>query len=183
MDKKALIILAEGFEEIEAVSCIDILRRGSIAVTVAGLNQLEVTGSRGLRVRADKILAEAANNFDACILPGGSLGAKNLAASIEVKTLLGKMHQGGKIIAAICAAPAVVLASTGILKNKSATCYPGLEKNFTATTKYKTDAVVVDGNIITSRGPGTTFKFALTIVEILADKAIRDKVSKAILAD
>jgi len=181
MSKKAIVILAEGFEEIEAAASIDILRRADIDVTVAGLNDVRVKGSHGLTVVADKKIDEAGLEFDACVLPGGMPGATNLASSEKVKTLIRTMNQKGKIIAAICASPAVVLAPAGVLKNKSATCYPGMQSNFGKDTIYKEDNVVVDGNIITSRAPATALLFALAIVEQLAGREIRDKLSKATL--
>jgi 4-methyl-5(b-hydroxyethyl)-thiazole monophosphate biosynthesis len=182
MAKKAIIILADGFEEIEAVTVIDILRRAGIDITVAGLGNINVKGSRGLNVVADKKLDELDIDYDACIFPGGMPGATNLASSGKVKTLIQKMNSTNKLVAAICASPAVVLAPTGILKNKSATCYPGMEQNFGSDVKYKDNNVVVDGNIITSRGPATALLFSLAIVEKLVGKEIADRVKKAVLA-
>jgi 4-methyl-5(b-hydroxyethyl)-thiazole monophosphate biosynthesis len=182
MAKKAIIVLAEGFEEIEAVTSIDILRRAEIDITVAGLGNLNVKGSRGLIVTADKKLDEAGIDYDACIFPGGMPGATNLANSEKVKKLIQKMESAGKIIAAICASPAIVLGPVGILKNKSATCYPGMEQNFKSDVKYKDNDVVVDGNIITSRGPATALLFSLAIVKKLVGKEIADRIKKAVLA-
>lgn len=181
MAKKALIILAEGFEEIEAVTVIDVLRRAGIGVTVAGLSALQVKASRGVIIMAEKKLNEVTKDFDALILPGGSTGAANLAASEESGSLIKSMYQDNKIIAAICAAPSVVLAPLGILKGKSVTGYPGMTENFGKDTKYKEDSVVVDGNIITSHGPATVLLFALAIVEKLIGKEASDKVAKATL--
>lgn len=182
MAKKAIIVLADGFEEIEAVTVIDILRRAEVNITVAGLGDTKVTGSRGLNITVDKKLDEAGSDFDALIFPGGMPGATNLAASDKVKNLIQKMHSEDRLIAAICAAPAIVLAPTGILKGRSATSYPGMQKNFGKDVTYKEENVITDGNIITSRGPGTALLFALTIVEKLAGKEIKDKIKKATLA-
>lgn len=182
MAKKAIVILAEGFEEIEAVTTIDILRRAGIEVTVAALNDLRVRAARGTIVMADKRLEEAGSEFDACVLPGGMPGASNLAASDKVKALLNKMVKEKKLIAAICAAPAVVLAPLGILKNKSATCFPGMEKDLGEGVQFKKDGVVVDGNVITSRGPGTALAFSLAIVEKLSGKENADRIRKDTLA-
>lgn len=182
MAKKAIVILADGFEEIEAITPIDVLRRAGVEVTVAGLNGIKVKGSRGLIVEADKKLDEAGTDFDACVLPGGSAGAVNLAASGKVKSLIKAMDQNGKMIAAICASPNAVLAPLGILKNRSVTGYPGLLENFGKDTVYKEENVVVDGNIITSRGPGTALLFALMIVQELVGKGTSEKVKKATLA-
>jgi len=181
MPKKALIILAEGFEEIEAAACIDILRRAAIEVTVAGLNSIMVKGCRGLVITADKELDKAGFDFDACVLPGGGLGARNLAQSSKVNSLLNKMNKEQKIIAAICASPAVVLAPLGILDNKSATCFKGMQDSFNSSTVYKEDGVVIDKNIITSQGPATAVKFALKITEVLMGEEVRDKVKEDIL--
>jgi protein deglycase len=183
MAKKALIILAEGFEEIEAVTAIDVLRRAGVEVTAAGLTDTRVKGSRGVIVLTEKTLEVALKcDFDALVLPGGIPGAANLAASSEVKALVKAMHQSEKIIAAICAAPSLVLAPTGILKNKSVTGYPGMTENFEKSTIYKETIVVVDNNIITSRGPGTALAFALAIAEKLVGKEAADKVRQATLA-
>ncbi|MBU1853853.1 MAG: DJ-1/PfpI family protein [Candidatus Omnitrophica bacterium] len=198
MSKKAIIVLAEGFEEIEAVTCIDILRRAGIDITVVGLSDIEVSpstslridgeqsraiqGAHGISIIVDKNLGDIAPDYDAIIFPGGMPGAKNLADSKKVKTLIQKMHAEGKLIAAICAAPAVVLAPTGILKDKSATCYPGMQENLGSDTSYKEDDVVVDENIITSRGPATAISFSLKIAEKLVGKETADNIKKKTLA-
>ncbi len=179
MAKKALVILADGFEEIEAVSCVDILRRAGVDVVLAGLNDIKAIGSRKLILLADKKLAEIKDDFDACVLPGGSIGAENLSHSEIARSIIKKMYQDGKLIAAICASPAVVLAPLGILDNKSATCYPGMQEYFNKSTTYKNSPVVIDENIITSQGPGTSLLFALTIVEKLCGKEISDKVKES----
>ncbi|MCX5696398.1 MAG: DJ-1/PfpI family protein [Candidatus Omnitrophica bacterium] len=182
MSKNAIVILAEGFEEIEAVTCIDVLRRANINVTAAGLSGTLVKGSHGITLAADKKLEQAGSDFDVLVLPGGMPGAANLAASDKVNTLIKKMNGEGKIIAAICAAPAVVLAPTGILNYKNATCSTGMQTNFDKTTKFKNERVVVDDNLITSRGPGTALSFALTIVEKLIGKELAQKIGTAALA-
>ncbi len=181
MAKKAMILLAEGFEEIEAVTSIDILRRAGIKVTITGIADLIVAGSRQLKIKADKKISEIESDYDAVILPGGMPGAENLANSNLVTALLKQLNNQKKIIAAICASPALVLAPLGILDNKIATGYPGTEKDFSNSTTYKKQEVVVDKNIITSQGPATALKFSLTIVEKLAGKEISDKVAKAAL--
>lgn len=173
-----MIILADGFEEIEAVSCIDILRRSGAEVVVAGLRNKEVKASRGLVVVADTTLDKAGNLFDALILPGGSLGAKNLSSSERVKNLILEAAAKNKVIAAICASPAIVLAPLGILRNRSATCYPGMENYFEKSTSFKNEPVVIDGNIITSRGAGTAFLFALAIAEKMGSPEKRKQIEK-----
>jgi protein deglycase len=181
MDKKAMIILADGFEEIEAITAIDILRRGNIKVDIYGLDSTNIKGSKGVVVIADKTLRGDESGYDACVLPGGMPGAENLARSEKVKKVIVSMHEQGKIIAAICAAPAVVLAPLGILDNRYATSYPGMEGAFSDTTDHKDGDIVVDNNIITSRGPATALKFAIAILEALSGQAIALRVSQATL--
>lgn len=181
MDKKALIILAPGFEDIEAATCINVLRRGKVEVIIAGLNDLKVLGARGINILADKKLSPEDAQTDACILPGGSQGAKNLASSQLVKDILLKMAAENKIIAAICASPAIVLSPLGILRDKAATCYPGMQEHFNKDTAFKDSEVVVDGNIITSQGPATTMPFAVKILEKLTNKSIAQEVSSDLL--
>ena len=181
MGKKTIIILADGFEEIEAITAIDILRRAGVEVTICSLDYKEVKGSKGISVVADKILEGTEIEYDACVLPGGMPGAENLAASEKVKKILLDTNSRGKIIAAICAAPAIVLTPLGLLDDKSATCYPGMESSFSDTTNYKKDDVVIDENIITSQGPATALKFAIAIVDALCGQAIAQKISNATL--
>ena len=183
MSKKAIVILAKGFEEIEAVTCIDILRRAGIAVTVAGLDKQEIEGAHGLLIRTDKRLDAAGDDFDACVLPGGMPGAANLASSHKLQELLKAFDKKKKIIAAICAAPAVVLAPAGILADKSATCFPGMEDAFGPETAHKEENVVIDDNIITSRGPATALPFALAVAEKLVGPATKEQLRKATLFD
>jgi len=182
MQKSALIFLAEGFEEIEAVTCIDILRRAAVEVTIAGLSANPVVGSRGVRLNADQDVDSVDETFDAYVLPGGGPGAVNLARCKKVQMILRDAERQGKIIAAICASPAVVLSPLGLLKNKSATCYPGMQKDFPSDAHFMPEAVVVDGNLITSRGPATAMEFALTMVEHLAGPDVRHQVARATLA-
>jgi protein deglycase len=181
MVKKALVALAQGFEELEAVAVIDVLRRGGVEVTAVGVDSLQVKSSRKITFWADKQLKDCGDDFDAVALPGGMPGAANLAVSKELNALLKKFNAEKKIIAAICAAPSVVLAPLGILDNKNATCYPGDQKAFSKTTVYKEDNVVIDDNAITSRGPATALEFGFTILEKLTDKNTADKIRKAML--
>ncbi len=181
MPKSALVILADGFEEIEAVSCIDILRRAQIQLTIAGLSDIKIRSARNLIVTADKTLDEIKTEFDVCVIPGGGTGAKNIAASKKASEIIKEMHSKGKLIAAICASPAVVLSPLEILKDKSATCYPGMQELFKNDITYKEEAVVCDKNIITSRGPATSISFALKIVELLIDKKTSEEIAEDIL--
>jgi 4-methyl-5(b-hydroxyethyl)-thiazole monophosphate biosynthesis len=179
--KKAIIVLAEGFEEIEAVTPIDVLRRAEVEVTVAGLGRDHVKAARGTVIKTDKVFGGDEPLQDALIFPGGLPGAENLAASAKVKDYIVKMNSDGRLVAAICAAPALVLGPAGVLRGKKATCYPGLEKNFDTDVKYVKDEVVQEGNIITSRGPGTALAFALKIAENLAGKAKADMLAEQVL--
>lgn len=178
MLKKAVILLAAGFEEIEAVAVVDILRRAGISVTIAAIDAVTVAGSHEIKICADKILSGLKPDFDAVILPGGMPGALHLHNSIEANNFIRDSHSKGCIIAGICAAPYVVMAPLGILDNKSATCYPGGQVDFPKSAKYKNKPVVVDGNIITSQGPGTAMKFAIAIVEKIIGKDTAKKVAK-----
>jgi 4-methyl-5(b-hydroxyethyl)-thiazole monophosphate biosynthesis len=182
MNKKAIIILAEGFEEIEASTPVDVLRRADVDVTVAGLGATLIKGAHGLAYETDVELEDAGDDYDALVLPGGGPGARNLAASSKVSSLLEKMNSEGKIIAAICASPAVVLAPAGILNGKSATCYTGMEENFSENTSFKEEDVVVDGNVVTSRGPGTALSFSLKIAELLSGPDVSGKLKEDLLA-
>ncbi|MFA4991419.1 MAG: DJ-1 family glyoxalase III [Candidatus Omnitrophota bacterium] len=184
MSKKAVIILATGFEETEAVATIDMLRRAGIDVTIAGLDDIKVCGSRNITVLADKKFNEIKpGDFDAVILPGGAAGAMHLAGSKKVSKFLNAMDSKGALIAAICAAPSVVLAPLGILNNKTATCFPGDQVDFDRTTRHKDVPVAEDGNIITSQGPATAMEFAFKIIEKLIGRETEKKVRKAALAD
>jgi len=180
--KKAIILLAEGFEDIEAVTVIDIVRRAQIEVTVAGVGGRQIKASRATLVTADTTIEKIDSDYDACICPGGMPGASNLASSDKVRSLLMDMHTKGKIIAAICAAPAVVLAPLGILHGKSATCYPSMKDDLGSGITYKEDPVVIDGTVITSRGPATALSFALAIVEKLCGKEMSDAIRASTLA-
>ena len=177
--KKVLVPLAAGFEELEAVTIIDLLRRASIEVTVAGLDDDVITGSRGTRILPDKRLDSASSSaYDMIVLPGGLPGADNLNSDSRIHELLQQMAKNGRYIAAICAAPKV-LASAGLLQNKRMTSYPGSLSE--AEGMHNTGkAVVVDGNIITSRGPGTAMDFALQLIQLLAGDAVRRQVEEGL---
>ncbi|MGB2631265.1 MAG: DJ-1 family glyoxalase III [Candidatus Omnitrophota bacterium] len=181
MKKKAIVVLANGFEEVEAATPIDVLRRAGIDVIVAGLEDDTVTGAHGMMFKTDTVLEKIKTLPDAVIFPGGMPGAENLARSSKVKDMILAMDSGKKLIAAICASPALVLAPLGVLDGKKATCYPGMDENFSAKVKCAKEKVVQDGNVITSRGPGTAFDFSLKIAENLAGKETADMVGKQML--
>lgn len=171
MRKEALLILAEGFEEVEAVTPVDVLRRAGVNVVMAGLHSKNVRGSRRVVYIADMPLSEYQGSPDILILPGGVQGADNLHKSQHVTDWVKRMNDSKKWIAAICAAPAVVLAPTGVLDGLAATCYPGYEKGWGALIHHQSQAVVRDRNVITSQGPGTALEFSFAIVETLFDLA------------
>ncbi len=181
MPKTAVVILAEGFEELEAIAPIDVLRRAGVRVTLAGVDSRLVSSSRKIGIHADALLKDIQDLPDVVILPGGLPGATNLAKSEEVSKFIKRMNAEGKLVAAICAAPAVVLAPLGILEGKKATCYPGCEADFSSTTIHSKERVVVDGNIITSQGPGTALEFALVIATRLVGKDLADNVRDKML--
>ncbi len=174
-------MLADGFEEIEAMTPIDVLRRAGVEVVIAGVGKLQVKGSRGVQVLADVILETYEGTPDAVVLPGGIPGAENLAKSSAVSSLIQRVHASQKIVAAICAAPGLVLSKTGVLEGKKATGYPGYEKEFSSQVTYVETAVVRDGNLLTSRGPGTALEFSLELVSILVDGAMAQKLANAML--
>jgi len=191
MTKKALVLLADGFEDVEAVTPIDYLRRAGIEVTAASVSESLTVTSKwgGIKMIAASTLAELAKRktggWDAVILPGGIPGAENLAASKETSSLLKDMAADGKLLCAICAAPALVLAPLGLLSGKKFTCYPGMEEKITAAcradSKWSDDRVVTDGNIITSRGAGTAGEFAVAIISKLLDEDTGKKIAGTVL--
>ena len=177
---KAVVVLADGFEEVEAVTPVDLLRRGGVTVVLAGLSGLQVKGARGVTFVCDTTLDRVASDWDVLVLPGGMPGAKNLAASALVKATLDEGLARKARIAAICAAPALVLGAQGYLNGRRFTCYPGNESSVKGGVPSP-GAVVVDGPFITSRGVATASEFALKILEILSGKEKADEVARAVL--
>ncbi|MHB8920618.1 MAG: DJ-1 family glyoxalase III [Halothiobacillus sp.] len=178
MSPKALILLAQGFEELEAVTIIDLLRRAKFQVAVLSLREDEVTGSRGTRIMTDGNLAllDKQTVFDLVVLPGGQPGADNLAADPRVITLLKTQAAAGRWIAALCAAPKV-LAKAGLTQDKRITHYPGsLTAQEQQGATVTGNPVEIDGKLITGRSPGTAMDFALTLIEQVAGAAIRRQV-------
>ena len=179
MSKKVLMILADGFEEVEAIVPADILRRAGINLVLCGLTKKEVIGSHKIKILADITFDQAKEDYDVLVLPGGGQGAENLAGSDKVISLIKKMYEQGRIIAAICASPVVVLAKSGILSGKKATCYPGMEGGFSETVTVLNQPLVVDGNIITANGPGGAVAFGFKLVEVLSGMDVVTELKKA----
>lgn len=174
--------LADGFEMVEALSPVDVLRRAGIEViTVSIMKERVVTSSHKVGVVADIMLDEVKwDEAEALILPGGQPGTNNLAACEVLMAKVRDFAKAGKVIAAICAAPALTFGECGLLEGKKATCYPGMEEHLKGAD-FLAEEVVVDGNIITSRGMGTAIAFGLAIIEKLIDKATAEQIGKAIV--
>jgi protein deglycase len=178
--KTALVLFAEGSEELEAVTIINILRRGGVTVSLAGLTSGALRGSRGITLQPDTTLEAALNQeFDMIVLPGGQPGTNNLKADARVLQLVKKMHAQEKYVTAICAAPSV-LATAGLLDGKRATSFPTALNNF-PNVDLQVAAVVEDGKLITSRGPGTAMDFALTLLERLVGAAKRVEIEAGLV--
>jgi 4-methyl-5(b-hydroxyethyl)-thiazole monophosphate biosynthesis len=181
MAKKVLVPLATGFEEIEAVTIIDVLRRAGVEVITAGVGGTAITGSHALTIQCDTEIGQAAaDGLDGMVLPGGMPGAKNLAADSTVRALITALDRAGRLLAAICAAP-MVLHAAGALKGRRATCYPSFEKELTESEIVQ-DPVAADGNVITGRGPAAALAFTLEIAARLAGPARAGEVQRAMLA-
>ena len=178
--KKVIIFLAEGFEEIEAISIIDVLRRAEVSVTTVSVSkEKEVKGAHNVPVVADNLFDEVDfASYDMLVLPGGMPGAKNLQEHEGVIKQI-EAFEKNKQVGAICAAP-MILGGMGLLKGKRATCYPGFEAEL-IEAKITDEPVTVDGNITTGKGPAFAIQFALQLVETLAGKATRNEVSDGLL--
>jgi 4-methyl-5(b-hydroxyethyl)-thiazole monophosphate biosynthesis len=174
-----IILLAEGFEEVEAITVIDLLRRAEITVTTVGLRKKETCGGHGITLLADTTLSHLPIGFDAVILPGGGIGTKNLAASEPVIRLVKKAFEDGIVCAAICAAPSV-FGKAGILQNTRATCYPGFEDQLTGALFIEA-AVVRDRNVITGRGVAAAIPFALELITRIEGEEAARQVGEKIL--
>jgi protein DJ-1 len=165
----ALVLLARGSEEMEAVISIDVLRRGGIEVTVAGVDSADpIRCSRGVVISPDVALDNVDGDFDVVVLPGGAEGAQRLAQSVKVGEILRRQEESGRLVGAICAAP-IALQAHGVFKNRRLTSHPSVREMLEEWGEYSEHPVVADGNLITSRGPGTAFPFALRILGTLTD--------------
>lgn len=181
MEKKVCVFLADGFEEIEGLTVVDLLRRAGVQVmTVSITGDYTIHGAHGIDVQADKLFDEVNySEEDMAVLPGGMPGTLNLGEHAGVKRVLEEFYQEKKYIAAICAAPSV-LGKYGILKGRKATSYPGFEEKLVGA-ECVTDKVVADEFVITSRGMGTAIAFSLKLIEVLLGAELANKIGEAII--
>ncbi len=179
MPRHALIILAQGHEEVEALTQVDLLRRAGIKVTVAGLGGTEIKGAHDITILTNIALDTFSEEFDAVILPGGMPGTDYLCESEDVTRILYEANDKELLCAAICAAP-MALEKAGLLVGKKFTCYPSVAEKI-SSGEYIEKNVIVDGNIITSRGVGTAIPFALRIIETLLYREKAQEIASAIL--
>lgn len=179
--KKAVVFLADGFEDIEALAPVDVLRRGGVDVTIAGVTGMQVVSSHNVKVMADKDVKEIkADDYDAFICPGGMPGATNLRDSSIVTDIIKEAYSKGKIVSAICAAP-MVLDKAGVLSGKEFTMYPGMQ-NYAPSGKYiNNEFVVKDGKVITGAGPAAAFEYAFNLLAELQGEEITSQVAEGML--
>ena len=178
---KMLVPLAEGFEEVEAITIIDVCRRGGIDVTVAGVTGITIKGGQGIKVSADCLLDSLEiDNFDMITLPGGLAGTLVLSESENVQSILKQMKEQGKYIGAICAAP-LALHTADVL-NEEFTCYPSIENQIRIEGYNQDQSTIIDGKVMTSQGVGTAIDFALNIVKELQGESLFKELKESILA-
>ena len=188
MSKSVLVLFANGAEEVETTSIVDVLRRGEVKVVLASVptspddNQTFISCSRGVNIVPDCEAASVNDCFDAVVLPGGMPNAQTLAKSEVVKAILKKHAATNKLVAAICAAP-IVLKAHGIKAGSKSTCYPALRSSIEDHFTFVDAKVVQDGNLVTSQGPATAMEFALKLVEFLVGVEKRNSVAKDLLFD
>jgi 4-methyl-5(b-hydroxyethyl)-thiazole monophosphate biosynthesis len=176
---RACVLLAPGFEEIEAITIIDVLRRAEVDTVAAAVKDNPVRGSHGILVHADVGLTDVTQaSWDVVVLPGGMPGSATLRDDEAVQALLRRQYDGGGRVAAICAAP-IALAKAGLLAGRKATSYPGFREQLACD--YVEDAVVSDGRIVTSRGPGTALPFALELVAQVVSRRAADELAERML--
>ena len=179
---KVYVLLADGFEEIEGLTVVDLLRRAGIEVVLASIKDTtDIKGARGINVVADELLSDIKDSADMVVLPGGMPGTNYLKESPAVRDMVQSYSDNGKYIAAICAAP-TVFGDMGLLNGKKATCYPGLEPGLKgAMWPGEGESVVQDGKIITSRGLGTAIDFSLKLIEVLKDSKKADDIAQSVV--
>lgn len=176
---RVLLPLAEGFEEIEAIVVVDVLRRAGVKVELVGIEDNVIRGRNKVSILAEKLINEVKpEDYDGIVLPGGNPGYKNLEKCERLVGMIKKLASEGKVVAAICSSP-LILARIGLLKDRKATAYPGLERELPKPSQAD---VVIDGNIITSKGPGTALNFALEIVKVLLGSEREAELRKALIA-
>ena len=178
---KLCIFMADGVEEIEGLTVVDLARRAGIDIDMVSImGRQEINGSHGIRFMADKLIEDIKfSDYDGLVCPGGVKGTQNLKADERVAAIIREFCAAGKLVSAICAAP-TVLGAAGVLEKKKATCYPGCEDGLTGANAL-TDKVVRDGHIITSRGMGTAVDFGLALIEYLIDASAADDMAKKIV--
>lgn len=167
---KVAVLLAEGFETIEALTTVDILRRAGVICDTFGTKGEEVTTSHSIKIKADKVLNDEIYNYDLIMLPGGMPGSVNLRDDEKVNEIVKRFYEEGKIVAAICAGP-ITFGKLGIVNGRNATCYPGFDDQLIGCN-YKEELVVVDGNVITGRGPAAAVAFAFEILKQAAPEKV-----------
>ncbi len=179
--KRVAVLFADGFEEVEGLTQVDFLRRAGVEVTTVGVTGKTVTGGHDVTIETDTTIDTLdADSLDGIVIPGGMPGAENVASSTHAQDIITKLFKAGKLVAGICAAPAVVLEPLGVLEGKTATCYPGFEGCFKQAT-FSEDRVIKDGTVITSRGPGTAAEFAVALIEYLVDSKTAEKIKSGTL--
>ena len=180
--KNSVIFLANGFEEIEALTVVDVLRRASLRCDMCSIEDIEVTGSHGITVKADLVISDLVEeNYNCLILPGGMPGAKNLKENKKIIELVKSFNKAGDLVAAICAAP-IVLKEADIIKDKKITSFPGVRSELVGCD-YQEEIVVQDENLVTSRGPATAIQFAIQLAENLSGKETSEKLRQDMLVD
>lgn len=182
LEDMVYLFLADGHEEIEALTPVDLLRRAGIEIATVSLNDTKtVTGAHNIKIEADLLMSDVDyDNADMLILPGGGPGTKALAANDELMGHVKDFVAAGRNVAAICAAPALTLGANGLLNGRNATCFPGMEEHLIGAN-HCLDEAVIDGNIITSRGLGTAIPFALAIIAKLTDQETADKIGNMVV--
>jgi 4-methyl-5(b-hydroxyethyl)-thiazole monophosphate biosynthesis len=180
MAKKVLVPIADGIEEIETMSIVDVLRRAEATVIIASItDDLQITAAHEIKIVADKLLTDCINEtYDLIVLPGGMPGAEHLRDCPELITMLKQQQQENRLYAAICASPAVVLQHHGLLPGIRATCHPSMWDQLAIKDESR---VVVDKNCITSQGPGTALEFAIKLVELVYNKEKAEQIAKAMI--
>ncbi len=180
--KKIIVPLAQGLEEIETITGIDVLRRADIEVTTVSLGDVKVKGAHDVVILADKTIDEInVDEFDGILLPGGMPGSANLRDDERIINMVKSLNKKGKLVSAICAAP-IVLEKAGVLKGKKATSYPGFDEEM-PSCNFTDERVVVDGNIITGKGPGAALEFAFEVVNYLAGEEMINKLKGEMFTD